>query len=41
VLGLRFTTGVFSYRAVPLRRGQISLRALRAGMDAMHRRKPR
>jgi hypothetical protein len=41
VFGLRFGGGLFSYRAVPLRRGEVSLRALRAGMDAMARPGPR
>ena len=38
VFGLRFGTenDVFSYRAVPLMPGEVSARALRAGMDAMH-----
>jgi hypothetical protein len=37
VFGLQFDGGLFSYRAVPVVRNQLSARALRAGMDAMHR----
>jgi hypothetical protein len=37
--GLRFGghTGADSYRAIPIMPGQLSIRALRAGMDAMAR----
>jgi hypothetical protein len=40
VFGLRFggRKGADSYRAVPVMPGQLSIKALRAGMDAMHRR---
>ena len=34
---LGFGDNLFSYRAVPVRARELSLRALRAGMDAMHR----
>jgi hypothetical protein len=37
VFGLRFGGGLFSYRAVPVRPGELSLRSLRTGMDAMQR----
>jgi hypothetical protein len=33
---LRFARDVFSYRVVPLRAKQLSIRRLRAGMNAMH-----
>jgi hypothetical protein len=33
---LAFGDNLFSYRAVPVRASELSLRALRAGMDAMH-----
>lgn len=36
VFGLKFGFDLFSYRAVPLRANELSRRALRAGMDAMH-----
>jgi hypothetical protein len=41
--GLRFGghTGADSYRAIPIMPGQLSIRALRAGMDAMARRSSR
>jgi Arylsulfotransferase (ASST) len=35
VFRLRFGKDVFSYRVVPVPRGKLSVRALRAGMDAM------
>jgi hypothetical protein len=38
VFGLRFGGGLFSYRAVPLAPGELSRRALRAGMDAQVKR---
>jgi hypothetical protein len=36
VFTLRLGGTLFSYRAVPVRPGELSVRALRAGMDAMH-----
>jgi hypothetical protein len=36
VFGLHFGDTLFSYRAVPVLAKQLSVRALRAGMDAMH-----
>jgi hypothetical protein len=36
VFGLHLADGLFSYRAVPLTAKQLSAKALRAGMDAMH-----
>jgi hypothetical protein len=36
VFGLHFGDSLFSYRAVPVLGKQLSVRALRAGMDAMH-----
>jgi arylsulfotransferase ASST len=36
VFGLHFGDDLFSYRAVPVLGKQLSVRALRAGMDAMH-----
>jgi hypothetical protein len=37
VFDLRFGANLFSYRAVPLTARQLSAKALRSGMDAMHR----
>lgn len=36
VFGLRFEAPLFSYRAAPVQRGELTARALRRGMDAMH-----
>lgn len=36
VFGLHFADSTFSYRAVPVMPGELTTRALRAGMDAMH-----
>ena len=36
VFALRFADKLFSYRAAPLEPGELSVRRLRAGMDAMH-----
>jgi hypothetical protein len=36
VFGLRFENALFSYRAVPVRARELSVRKLRAGMDVMY-----
>jgi hypothetical protein len=37
VFGLRLGAELFSYRAVPITQSELSAKALRSGMDAMHR----